>query len=135
MSADADEPFEPFKRATIATMRALAGDDELEVAFGQGSPTLRGNRARVPLPQLGSDATEISAVRGIADAFALRIAHHDPDLHAVNRPPAGPGLDLYESVEEARCNAMGARRMEGVADNLDACPAFIGTVCQKVSAR
>lgn len=120
MSADADEPFEPFKRATIATMRALAGDDELEVAFGQGSPTLRGNRARVPLPQLGSDATEISAVRGIADAFALRIAHHDPDLHAVNRPPAGPGLDLYESVEEARCNAMGARRMEGVADNLDA---------------
>ncbi|MEE4300779.1 MAG: cobaltochelatase subunit CobT [Pseudomonadales bacterium] len=119
-SSDADEPLEPFKRATIATMRALAGDDELEVAFGQGTPTLRGNRARVPLPQIGSTAAEVSAVRGIADAFALRIAHHDAGLHARNRPPAGPGLDLYESVEEARCNAIGARRMEGVAANLDA---------------
>ena len=119
-SQDADGPFEPFKRATIATMRALAGDEELEVAFGQGTPTLRGNRARVPLPQLGSTDAEISAVRGIADAFALRIAHHDADLHARNRPPAGPGLDLYESVEEARCNAIGANRMEGVAGNLDA---------------
>jgi cobaltochelatase CobT len=119
-SQDADGPLEPFKRATIATMRALAGDEELEVAFGQGTPTLRGNRARVPLPQLGSTDDEISAVRGIADAFALRIAHHDADLHARNRPPAGPGLDLYESVEEARCNAIGANRMEGVAGNLDA---------------
>ena len=119
-NADSDEALEPFKRATIATMRALSGDEELEVAFGQGTPTLRGNRARVPLPQAGSSEGEISAVRGVADAFALRIAHHDSDLHARNRPPAGPGLDLYESVEEARCNAIGARRMEGVASNLDA---------------
>ena len=117
---DGDGPLEPFKRATIATMRAIAGDEELDVSFGQGTPTLRGNRARVPLPAIGSNDEEISAVRGIADAFALRMAHHDAALHQKNRPPAGPGLDLYESVEEARCNAIGARRMEGVAGNLDA---------------
>jgi cobaltochelatase CobT len=118
--SDADSPLEPFKRATIATMRALADDPDLEVAFGQGTPTLRGNRARVPLPQPGADAEEIGAVRGVADAFALRIAHHDAALHASHRPPAGVALDLYESAEEARCNAIGALRMEGVAANLDA---------------
>ena len=117
---DDDTPLEPFKRATTATMRALSGDPELEVTFGQGTPTLRGNRARVPVPQLGSSAEEISSVRGIADAFALRIAHHDAALHARNRPPAGVALDLYESVEDARCNAIGALQLLGVASNLDA---------------
>ncbi|HSG90072.1 MAG TPA: cobaltochelatase subunit CobT [Pseudomonadales bacterium] len=118
--SDEESPLEPFKRATTATMRALADDPDLEVTFGQGTPTLRGNRARVPMPQVGSSAQEISAVRGIADAFALRIAHHDDALHTRNRPPAGPALDLYESAEDARCNAIGANRLLGVAENLDA---------------
>jgi cobaltochelatase CobT len=118
--SEADGPLEPFKRATIATMRALSGDDDLEVSFGQGQPLLRGNRARVPLPALGCSAEEVGAVRGIADNFALRIAHHDEGLHQRNRPPAGVGLDLYESVEDARCASLGALRMEGVAANLDA---------------
>lgn len=118
--SDPESPLEPFKRATLATMRALADDPELEVTFGQGTPTLRGNRARVPLPQMGADAEEIGAVRGIADAFALRIANHDSALHAAHRPPPGVALDLFESAEEARCNAIGALRMEGVAANLDA---------------
>ncbi|MEE4384753.1 MAG: cobaltochelatase subunit CobT [Pseudomonadales bacterium] len=118
--SEAEGPFESFKRATVATMRALSGDDELEVSFGQGQPMLRGNRARVPLPQLGCSAEEVGATRGIADAFALRIAHHDAALHQRNRPPAGVGLDLYESVEDARCASIGSLRMEGVAQNLDA---------------
>jgi cobaltochelatase CobT len=118
--SDEESPLEPFKRATTATMRVLADDPELEVSFGQGTPTLRGNHARVPLPAVGSDAEEISAVRGIADAFALRIAHHDDALHARNRPEPGVALELYESAEEARCAAIGANLMKGVAANLDA---------------
>lgn len=118
--SDEESPLEPFKRATTATMRVLADDPDLEVSFGQGTPTLRGNHARVPLPAMGSDAGEISAVRGIADAFALRIAHHDDALHARNRPEPGVALELYESAEEARCAAIGARLMKGVAANLDA---------------
>ena len=118
--SEAESPFESFKRATLATMRALSGDDELEVSFGQGQPMLRGNRARVPLPQLGCSEEEVGATRGVADAFALRIAHHDAGLHQRNRPPAGVGLDLYESVEDARCASIGSLRMEGVAQNLDA---------------
>lgn len=115
-----DNPLEPFKRATLATMRALSGDDELDVTFGPGNPSLRGHRARVPLPPLGSSEEEICAVRGIADAFALRIAHHDEALHQRLQPPAGMAQDMYESVEEARLAGIGARQLLGVAVNMDA---------------
>ena len=48
--SEEEHPLEPFKRATTATIRAIAENDELEVTFGQGPPTVRGNRVRVPLP-------------------------------------------------------------------------------------
>ncbi|MCC5873838.1 MAG: cobaltochelatase subunit CobT [Gammaproteobacteria bacterium] len=111
---------EPFKRATVATMRVLSGDDALEVTFGQGTPSLRGNRARVPLPQPGASAAEISAVRGIADQFALRLAHHDEALHQRLRPAAGIAQELFEAVEDARLAGIGSRQLPGVAANLDA---------------
>ena len=71
--SEEDHPLEPFKRATTATIRAIAEDDELEVTFGQGPPSARGNRVRVPLPTIGCDAEEIDSVRGIGDEFALRL--------------------------------------------------------------
>ncbi len=112
--------MEPFKRATVATMRVLSGDDTLEVSFGQGTPSLRGNRARVPLPQSGASQEEISAVRGVADAFALRLAHHDDAMHQRLRPPPGIAQELFEAVEDARIAGIGSRRLPGVAANLDA---------------
>ena len=61
MSAnDKDNPLEPFKRATIATMRALAENDELDVTFGHGTPAASGNRIRVPLPSVGSTDAQIN---------------------------------------------------------------------------
>jgi len=46
---EADNPLEPFKRATTATIRAIAGDDELEVTFGPGAPAAHGGKLRLPL--------------------------------------------------------------------------------------
>ena len=43
-SSDADA----FKRALTVSMRAIAGDQELEVAFAKDRPALAGNRARLP---------------------------------------------------------------------------------------
>ena len=117
---DGEGPLEAFKRATTATMRALAGNDELEVTFGQGAPMLRGERARVPLPPANADGAQINAVRGVADAFALRLAHHDEALHSAQRPPQGMAMELFDAVEEARYLALGINRYAGAADNIDA---------------
>jgi cobaltochelatase CobT len=118
--SDAESPLEPFKRAMTATMRALAEDDELEVTFGPGAPSARGNRLRVPLPSIGSTNEEINAVRGIGDQYALTLRHHDDALHARYAPNGGPAQEMFQWIEDARVAAIGSLRMEGVAQNLEA---------------
>ncbi len=118
---DQEHPLEPFKRATTATIRAIAGNDELEVSFGQGSPSARGNRIRVPLPAVGSSQVEINAVRGMGDEFALKIRFHDDAVHMQRAPRSGPAQEMFQWIEDARVAAIGSMRMAGVAQNLDAC--------------
>lgn len=120
MSED-EHPLEPFKRATTATIRAIAEDDELEVTFGQGPPNLRGNRVRVPLPTVGCEQGEVDSVRGMGDEFALRLRYHDDALHRSRSPQAaGPAQEMFQWIEDARIASIGSMRMRGVAQNLDA---------------
>ena len=118
--SDVENPLEPFKRATTATIRAIAGDDELDVVFGAGPPVVRGSTLRLPVPALGADQTEIDAVRGVGDEFALRFRHHNAQLHARYSPEGGPAQEMFEWIESARIASIGAMRMKGVAQNLDA---------------
>jgi cobaltochelatase CobT len=121
MSAnDKDNPLEPFKRATIATMRALAENDELDITFGHGTPAASGNRIRVPLPAVGSTDAQINVVRGVGDEFALRLRYHDAAIHKRRAPREGPAEEMFRWVEDARIASIGSLRMQGVAQNLDA---------------
>ncbi|MCR9278536.1 MAG: cobaltochelatase subunit CobT [Pseudomonadaceae bacterium] len=118
---EADHPLELYKRATTATIRAIAENDELEVTFGQGPPSLRGNRLRVPTPALGASDEELNAARGAGDEFALRLRYHDARVHSQNAPrEGGAALEMFQWLEDARVSAIGSLRMEGVAQNLDA---------------
>ena len=45
-----ESPVEPFKRAVGTAVRALAGEPELEVNFSAEPPSLKGAKARLPLP-------------------------------------------------------------------------------------
>ena len=120
MSVELEHPLESFKRATVATVRAIAEDNEVEVAFGQGSPVARGNRLRMPLPTLGCDEAEINTVRGIGDELALKIRFHDETVHNRYAPRRGPAQEMFEWIEDARIACIGSRRFEGVAQNLEA---------------
>ena len=117
---EADNPLEPFKRATTATIRAIACDDELEVTFGPGAPAAHGSKLRLPLPAMGASSSEIDAVRGVGDEFALRFRHHNARLHARYSPDGGPAQEMFEWIESARIASIGTLRMEGVGRNLDA---------------
>jgi cobaltochelatase CobT len=120
LMSEEEHPLEPFKRATSATIRAIAENEELEVTFGQGPPSSRGHRIRVPLPAIGCSAEEVDAVRGMGDEFALRIRYHDDDVHRSRTPRAGPAQEMFQWIEDARVASIGSLRMEGVAQNLDA---------------
>jgi len=115
-----EDSTELFKQAVTSTMRAISGNEELTVSFGRGKPYLQGNRARVPLPEVGLSEEELGALRGTADQFALRTRFHDPAMHSRSRPHAGTAQEVYDAVEDARIACIGSYLMRGVGDNLEA---------------
>ena len=125
-----DEPLETYKRATTATLRALAENDELEVTYGKGAAGLRGSSIHVPLPNLGCSAEELNAIRGIGDEYALKLRYHDAAVHRRSAPKAGPAQEMFEWVEDARVASIGSLRMEGVAQNLEA---SLEAVCRQAA--
>ena len=115
-----ESPVETFKRATVATMRAIAENEELEVAFSQGNVTVQSSNVNIPLPQIGCTELELNALRGIGDEIALKMRYHDETVHRRHTPVAGPAQELFDWVEDARVASIGTLKMEGVALNLDA---------------
>lgn len=113
------EPLaEPFKRAVTAAMRAMSREKELEVSYSNDAPGLSANRARLPNPAKDLPLEDVQRVRGIADSLALRKRYHDDGLHARLTPQGGEAKAVFEAVEQARVEAIGANRMKGVSDNL-----------------
>jgi cobaltochelatase CobT len=115
-----ESPAEPFKRAVAGCMRALARQPELEVTFAAERPGIAGGKARLPEPPRKLNAQDVAIVRGHADSMALKLACHDPAVHRRNMPGGQQARAVFEAVEQARVEAIGARRMEGVAQNLSA---------------
>lgn len=115
-----EAPLDPFKRAVTLTTRSIAADSGMEVVFTSEPPGLAGKTARLPEPSRVPSKTEIAVIRGHADAAALSVACHDPALHETLAPSGGEARAVFEAIEEARVEAIGAKRMQGVAANLAA---------------
>src|SRR5438876_8153536 len=115
-----DSPTEPFKRAVTGCLRAIARKPNLEVAFAAERPGVVGGKARLPEPPRKLTGPDAAIVRGHADAIALKLACHDPMVHGKLVPGGQQARAVFEAVEQARVEAIGARRMSGVASNLSA---------------
>jgi cobaltochelatase CobT len=107
-----------FKRSMTVTMRAIAGDKELEVGFAKDRPALAGSRARLPeLPKKPS-RSDVAVTRGLGDSMALKRACHDQRVHMKLAPEGKQARAIFDAVEQARVEAIGSRMMSGVADNI-----------------
>jgi cobaltochelatase CobT len=106
-----------FKQATAITLRAIAGDGELQVDFGADTPGLDDKNAT--LPDIAT-CEDIPVLRGQADAIALTAACHDPILHRKLTPASGAAKLVFEAMEAARIEAIGAQAMPGMARNMGA---------------
>jgi cobaltochelatase CobT len=113
-------PSEPFKRVLGLTVRAIAGDGEVQVSYAPGKPEIDGKLVQLPEPSRVPSAREVAVIRGWADSLALTAACHDVRLHARLAPKSGPAKAVFEAVERARIEALGANRMPGMAANLAA---------------
>jgi cobaltochelatase CobT len=119
-SLSKDSPTEPFKRAVTGCLRAIARKPELEVAFAAERPGFVGGKARLPEPPRKLTGPDAAIVRGHADSIALKLACHDPSVHRKLVPGGQQARAVFEAVEQARVEAIGSRRMSGVAKNLSA---------------
>jgi cobaltochelatase CobT len=115
-----EAPTEPFKRSVAACLRAIARKPELEVGYAAERPGFAGGKARLPEPPRKLSVGEAAIVRGHADSIALKLACHDPGVHRRLVPGGQQARAVFDAVEQARVEAIGARRMEGVARNLSA---------------
>src|SRR3712207_1676937 len=120
MASKPENPVEPFKRALAHAARSLAEQPDLEVVFSGEGPSLEGHRAVLPNPSKDLPPREAARIRGMADQMALRLAHHDDAAHARLRPYNSAGAQLFEAVEQARVEAIGANALGGVRANLAA---------------
>src|SRR5271167_4523478 len=115
---------EPFKRALASCTRAMSRRPELEILFAADKPALvagpEGAKARLPEPPRKPNPREAAVLRGLADSFALRLACHNDAIHRRHAPQNPAARALFDAVEQARVEAIGSRRMEGVASNLTA---------------
>src|SRR6187402_3367368 len=115
-----ESPAEPFKRAVTGCLRAIARKSDLDVSFAAERPGLVGVKVRLPEPARKLTREEAAIVRGNADSIALKIACHDAAVHRRLLPGGQQARAVFDAVEQARVEAIGARRMLGVKNNLTA---------------
>ncbi|KAJ55736.1 cobalt chelatase [Actibacterium mucosum KCTC 23349] len=118
--AQTDNPADPFKKALAEATKVMADDPELGVVYSVDPPGQTADAVRLPQVSRRMTRDEVLLARGTADAFALRHKFHDAATHARYAPQGEMARALYEAMETARCEAVGARAMPGTAGNIDA---------------
>ncbi len=112
------EPLDRFRAALGGAARAIACDSEVEVVFATEPGSSPGKIARVASPGVSLDPRLVAEARGTADALALRLRHHDARLHSTHAPAEPEARAVFDALESARVEALGARAMSGVRANL-----------------
>ncbi|RBO54865.1 cobaltochelatase subunit CobT [Rhodovulum sp. BSW8] len=120
MTKPTDNPADPFKKALAEATKVMADDPDLGISYSVDPPGLTDDAVRLPQVSRRMTRDEVLLARGTADAFALRHKYHDSATHSRYRPSGQMARDLYEAMEMARCEAVGARVMPGTASNIDA---------------
>ncbi|WP_172299825.1 cobaltochelatase subunit CobT [Pseudoruegeria sp. HB172150] len=115
-----DNPADPFKKALAEATKVIADDPELQVSYSVDPPGASNDSVRLPQVSRRMTKQEVLLARGTADAYALKIKHHNEATHNRYAPPGQMARDIYEAMETARCEAVGARSMPGTATNIDA---------------
>ncbi|MCH2164083.1 MAG: cobaltochelatase subunit CobT [Marinovum sp.] len=118
--AQSDNPADAFKKALSEATKVMADDPDLSINYTVDPSGLSGDTMRLPQISRRMTKQEVLVARGTADALALKHKYHDVGVHQRYAPPGDMARDLYEAMETARCEAMGARDMPGTAGNIDA---------------
>ncbi len=120
MNKPTDNPADPFKKALAEATKVMADDPDLTVSYSVDPPGMTADTVRLPQVSRRMTREEVLLARGTADAFALRRKFHDDSVAAKYAPQGQMARDLFDAMENARVEVVGARYMPGTAGNIDA---------------
>ena len=120
MTKASDNPADPFKKALAEATKTMANDPDLTVTFSVDPAGMTKDSMRLPQVSRRMTRDEVMLARGTADAFALRRKFHNEAVSARYTPTGALAREIYDAMETARCEAVGARSMPGTAGNIDA---------------
>lgn len=108
---------EIFRRSNAACMRSIASDAQLSVELPEATAAIQ---LGVIAPELDTTCVknEQAVLRGVGDAIAVVGAFHDARLHALHLPENRHASILFNALERARCESLGANSYKGVGKNL-----------------
>src|ERR1043165_3927532 len=113
------EKIDLFRRALAGAARAIAKDPEVDVIYASEGAPASGKTARGPSPGPALEPKLVAEARGAADSVALKLRHHDARLHSRIAPMDAEARSVFDALELARVEALGARAMGGVRENLN----------------
>ena len=110
---------ETVKKALSETTRAISKKSDLNVSFE--SETNKHDQTNVQLSRISNKKTknEILNARGESDAQALFIRYHDNKIDQKYAPQGDIALNLFNEMEQARCEAIGGIIYPGAAKNIE----------------
>lgn len=118
------ENTQQFKINTTSTLKAIARRRNLEVTYTHLDVSLEGatelKAPRLPTPDDKMTNKQRDLIRGCADTYALKLAHHDLKLHNSNGQSDLRAQAALDALEQARCDSLGITKMDGVGKNLNA---------------
>ena len=122
MKRNSESKQDQFRRIGTATFRAIAGvGEDVEVTYGAVTTAMaQDNRVRLPAPDNLASERMVATSRGQSDLLALRLRHHNDKTHRKNAPTGGDEMAgfLFNSLEDARLEAIGTRNLSGMSDNI-----------------
>src|SRR3546814_4240088 len=90
-------PLDAFKDVLSGAARSLARDAEVEVGFTADAPHMAGKAIKVPTPGRALPADQVALARGLADANALKLRHHNARMHNASAPAAAVARAVYDA--------------------------------------
>ncbi len=118
--ANSENPADPFKKALAEATKTLANAPELNVSYTVDPAGMSGDTMRLPQVTRRMTAQEVLLARGTADAMAMKLRFHNPATNGKYAPQGEIAAAVFDSLETARCEALGARALPGTAKNIGA---------------
>ena len=111
---------EKFKSAVSSTVKAISGNFDIDIKFGNNASTKENS---LNLPEVASlkKLQDFINLRAFADSEALKIKYKDKKIYHKNEPSGAMSKTLYAIAEKIRYEKIGSNQLKGIKNNITQC--------------